>query len=586
MGTDGKDGALQRMVEAINTASWNPTYISALAAIFAALAGLLSAYFSFWPYWIQRRTRIEIEQRFGADMYTKEIIEKSTKYYVAPDCSWMDPSSLDEIRQALDEDGPKSRLFDALDRFLLGNTGYRYMLLLADSGMGKTSLVLNYYYRNRRRVKWRRMRIAVVYLGSPNALERISDIDHQEDTVIFLDAFDEDVDALADYRKRLTEIMGACERFKRVLITCRTQFFPSEEEIPLGPGLVEVGPISAGETGIYEFWRQYLWPLDDHKVKQFVRNRYPFWRQRERQAALKLVDAVPLLNVRPMLLAYLPDLLFTQTHFEYSFQIYEALVQAWYTRESRWVDRELLEKFSGQIAVDLFIHSQERGAERISLDEAARQAANWGINLEKWQIGSRTLLNRDSHHNYKFAHRSIMEFLCVKEFLQGDLRLKNVNWTDQMHVFLRESLDTLTPAGEQLPIAREVMLPRIKLLAADGETFIGEVAELLETSEQDVILLYERNFDQVQGIAYPGDILQCYSPDQPDEKMLNDFIHPALFIPENKPLDELINVFLDQKAGYAVVVDEYGGISGLVTLDWVLEALFERDGHHRDAKSQ
>jgi hypothetical protein len=116
----------------------------------------------------------------------------------------------------------------------------------------------------------------VVPLGIPDADEYVAKIPDQQNTVIFLDAFDEDTKAIKDHRQRLLELMHACRHFKRVLITCRTQFFPRAEEIPRETGLARVGPRKAGEGATYEFWKLYLAPLNDDQVNAFLRKRYPF----------------------------------------------------------------------------------------------------------------------------------------------------------------------------------------------------------------------------------------------------------------------------------------------------------------------
>jgi hypothetical protein len=94
-------------------------------------------------------------------------------------------------------------------------------------------------------------------------LERISKIDDKQNTVLFLDAFDEDTKAIADHKARLLEIMDACKDFRRILITCRTQFFPSDEEIPVRTGIFKFEPRRVGESAEYEFWKMYLAPFSD-----------------------------------------------------------------------------------------------------------------------------------------------------------------------------------------------------------------------------------------------------------------------------------------------------------------------------------
>ena len=115
-------------------------------------------------------------------------------------------------------------------------------MLLADSGTGKTSFVLNYYSHNARRPKRKRHNLALVPLGSNDADELIQNSVAPEDTVIFLDALDEDVKAIEDHHGRIIELMEMCRNFKRVIVTCRTQFFPKDEEIPVETGIARLGP--------------------------------------------------------------------------------------------------------------------------------------------------------------------------------------------------------------------------------------------------------------------------------------------------------------------------------------------------------
>lgn len=411
---------------------WTPaTIFTAIGAV----AAVAAAWFAYLPLYQQRRTQKLLEKSFGSELYTPEVIANSTRYYVPPNCSSVDPAQEAEMRQVI---ATKEKLFEVIDEHLAEASASRHLLLLADSGMGKSSFVLNYYARNQRLPKRKRQRLAVVPLGIPDAEEYIAKIEHARETVIFLDAFDEDTKAINDHRGRLRALMHACRHFKRVLITCRTQFFPRDEEIPRETGLARVEPRKAGEGGTYEFWKLYLSPLSDAQVDAFLRKRYRWSRNKRKQAAA-LVRKIPLLSVRPMLLAYIPDLLESSKHVEYSFQLYEVMIEQWLARESRWVKPEDLRQFSERLAVDLHRNKEQRGAERIPKAELEQLANAWGAPLEAWQVRGRSLLNRDGEGNYKFAHRSIMEYLFVKRLIEDDANCyDDVTLTDLMRKFLRE----------------------------------------------------------------------------------------------------------------------------------------------------
>ncbi|MBC6950144.1 DUF1566 domain-containing protein [candidate division KSB1 bacterium] len=410
---------------------WTPATI--FTAI-GALAAVAAAWFAYLPILQQRRTQRLLEKSFGSDLYSPETIERSTRYYIPPNCSSVDPAQEAEIRQVV---ATKEKLFDVINEHLAKESPNRHLLLLADSGMGKSSFVLNYYARNQRLRQ--RQRLAVVPLGIPDADEYIAKIDNKRDTVIFLDAFDEDTKAIKDHHARLLELMHACRQFKRVLITCRTQFFPRDEEIPRETGIARVGPRKAGEGATYEFWKLYLSPLSDEQVQAYLRKRYR-WSRRKRRQANELVKKIPLLSVRPMLLAYIPDLLESGAKIEYAFQLYEVLVEKWLERESRWVKPEDLRQFSERLAVDLYRNSERRGAERILRAELTELAKAWNIPLDEWQLSGRSLLNRDAEGHYKFAHRSIFEYLFVKRLLNNDRGCHGLALTDLMKTFLHETL--------------------------------------------------------------------------------------------------------------------------------------------------
>lgn len=444
-----------------------PNLIGAISALAAAIGTAVTVLVS-WPSWKQWRTSRLLAKNFGSEFYSPEIIRRSTKYYILPNCSSIDPSYESEMRNVV---VTEEKLFDVLDRFLERDSKYRHLLLLADSGMGKSSCLLNYYARNQGRRDRRRLRLAVVPLGTPKADDRIRSIEDKQNTVLFLDAFDEDTKAIQDHKERLRQLMDMAGEFKRVVITCRTQFFLRDEEIPRETGVVRVEPRRGGEKGVYEFQKLYLSPLSDRQVETYLKKRYPLWRWAKRRKARELVRAVPLLSVRPMLLAYIPDLLESGAPIRNSYDLYDALVSSWLERESRWVEKDSLQKLSEHLAVDVYCNREKRGAEWVEADELASLAKQWGVSLERWQLTGRSLLNRDAAGHCKFAHRSIMEFLFVKRYLAGDALCRGITWTDRMREFLLEMVRSGKLA--QSPLLEDA-------LKISGSLSVQAVVRLLE----------------------------------------------------------------------------------------------------------
>lgn len=382
-----------------------------------------------------------LTEKFSRGPYDKATIERSTKYYVYPKCSNIDPAQEQEIRHALV--ATRESLFEKVDEFLdsTNDNTRRHLLVLADSGMGKTSFILNYYFHNTRRSIKKRHQLVIIPLGVKNPDELINQITSQEEKILFLDAFDEDVQAIKNHRERIIHLMDKCSQFKKIVITCRTQFFPKGEEIPVETGILKLGPRSAGDKGIYEFWKLYLSPFSDNDVKIYIKKRYPFWMHSQRKKALDIALKAPLLSVRPMLLAHIPEIISNPHKIEFSYQIYEIMITAWINRESKWVDKTGLRQFSQKLAVDFFVNREVRGSEGTPYSELSILAESWGIPLENWQLGGRSLLNRDAEDNFKFAHRSIMEYLFVDALLFGEnATVGPTILTDQMKVFISEIL--------------------------------------------------------------------------------------------------------------------------------------------------
>ena len=388
-----------------------------------------------YPMWSQCKRRRLLTDKFSRGLYDEGTIELVTRYYIRPKCSNIDPGQEKEIRHALA--ATREDLFTKIDYFLDHDDSHRHVLILADAGMGKTSFVLNYYVHNTHRSRFKRHNIALVPLGAKDADELIKNIPDQDETILFLDALDEDTKAIADHRQRIRDLMHACYKFKRVIITCRTQFFPKDEEIPSETGIVRLGPRQAGDKGTYEFWKLYLSPFDDKDTDTYVKKRYPIWQYRVRKKARNMALRIPSLSARPMLLAHIPDLIDRNVTINHVYELYKKMIDAWLERETRWVNKDALREFSERLAVDIYRNREQRGMESVPYEELPLLAQRWNIPLQQWQLSGRSLLNRDAQGNYKFAHRSIMEYLFVVRLLQGDPDCYNVILTDQMKQFLK-----------------------------------------------------------------------------------------------------------------------------------------------------
>ena len=120
--------------------------------------------------------------------------------------------------------------------------------------------------------------------------------------------------------------------------------------------------------------------------------------------------------------------------------------------------------------------------------------------------------------------------------------------------------------------AREVMRPRIDIVAASTEASIGDVIKLIISSGFSRIPLYEESIDRVVGVLYAKDLL-AYLQRGATAPSLRNIARPPYFVPETKRVDQLLADLRRDQTHMALVVDEYGGTAGLVTVEDVLEEI-------------
>ena len=134
----------------------------------------------------------------------------------------------------------------------------------------------------------------------------------------------------------------------------------------------------------------------------------------------------------------------------------------------------------------------------------------------------------------------------------------------------REMIHSVFEFGDT--ILREVMVPRPDMVAVPRETSLQEVLELILRSGYSRIPVYDGTIDEVAGLAYAKDVLRRLHDGQAD-KPLADILRQAQFMPESMRAAEGLREMRRRKSHMVIVIDEYGGTSGLVTLEDLLEEI-------------
>jgi CBS domain containing-hemolysin-like protein len=118
--------------------------------------------------------------------------------------------------------------------------------------------------------------------------------------------------------------------------------------------------------------------------------------------------------------------------------------------------------------------------------------------------------------------------------------------------------------------AEDAMTPRLYVFSLDGNLRLKEAQELLYNSKYSRIPVYDGTLDNITGILYKSRALTELAKNQTDAK-LKEIAYPPIFVPAGKTADDLMKQFQQEKRHMAVVVNEFGGVMGIVTLEDLLE---------------
>ncbi|MCE1255655.1 MAG: hemolysin family protein [Anaerolineae bacterium] len=134
-------------------------------------------------------------------------------------------------------------------------------------------------------------------------------------------------------------------------------------------------------------------------------------------------------------------------------------------------------------------------------------------------------------------------------------------------------------------LCREIMIPRIDVLALEASTDLHEAVQQITSRGHSRVPVYEEDIDNIIGILYAKDLLKvkldCGEPGD-----IRSLLRATYFVPEAKKVDELLREMQERRVHLAVVIDEYGGMAGLVTLEDIVEEIVGEIRDEYDASEE
>ena len=122
-------------------------------------------------------------------------------------------------------------------------------------------------------------------------------------------------------------------------------------------------------------------------------------------------------------------------------------------------------------------------------------------------------------------------------------------------------------------VARQIMVPRTEIIAVEADRSISEIMSLVSQSSYTKFPVYVDNLDQIVGIVHLKDLIQALQSPECENCEARQFMREPIFVPETTPVNILLHQFRDQRQHIAIVLDEFGGTAGLVTLEDLLEEI-------------
>lgn len=375
--------------------------------------------------------------------YIKNGLEHSYGDYLAPErqhcyvptqCQGTPPHNFDEPDEAVTS-APKQELvkFFIDEVFTKDNTNRRLYCIFAGSGMGKTTFSVQLFVEYIHRYKESTLPYDIYLrdLGDAKVIEQIKSLsdeigDKAHRSILILDALDENLQASEDFEAFRTKLEEVIAPFKFVVITCRSQFFPNEHEMPEYSNI----RINTTDKNLLSYNKIYICPFSPSDITLYISKKYKGWGSKNRQLrkqAIAIIEKCKHLMARPVLLSYIDDLIDENRNYTTESDIYETLIKRWLKREvgnipdtAVRMDRynELI-AFSQKLAERMYQNWRETGDFRLDGQTMNDFCQKNHFDKIHYQFRRRSLINHDAAGAFKFSHKSFLEYFLAQHYFEN-----------------------------------------------------------------------------------------------------------------------------------------------------------------------
>lgn len=314
----------------------------------------------------------------------------------------------------------------------------QYHIVLGEAGTGKSTFLVNLYFRYNCKLFKHNYNIKFLPLKSKDIFNQIEQIENKVQTILLLDAFDESDSANVNAKEFFIELEKRTQMFAKIIITSRNNFFDCEEDIP-----TQVHFSGYLSLDFEKYNRYYLYRFSATDTIWYIIKKYKFHIFRIYKS-FKVIRQCKDMVCRPLVISYIDLLIQESSQIKNIADVYERIIYNWIKREAKYIltveknqnENEIIQKFYSlvcDIAIMMYNLFPTRGDYYINIEELNQ---NFVIFLEKkHQKRNRSLFNRVDSRLY-FVHKSILEYLLAENFSQLDFRFETN--LDRLYNFMRE----------------------------------------------------------------------------------------------------------------------------------------------------